>query len=221
MQMFTDPSSNPFHPAPINTVVDLIRKRAERMPDHLAYEFLVDGDDEVQRLTYQAVEQQVRAIASILRETCDLGDRVLILHPPGLSYITAFLGCLYGGLIAVPAYPPRRNRSVGRILSQIKDARPKMAVTTQGILKLLKPRILEFPELRTVQWLLSDRLNGSAPETFTPEPLAAESLAFLQYTSGSTAEPKGVIIVISIPNRTVERSFGYRRTTIWGCFRAS
>ncbi len=194
MQMFTDPSPNPFHPEPIGTVVDLMRKRAERMPDHLAYEFLVDGDDEIQRLTYQAVEQQARAIASILRETCDLGDRVLILHPPGLSYITAFLGCLYGGLIAVPAYPPRRNRSVGRILSQIKDAQPKMAVTTQGILKLLKPRILEFPELRTVQWLLSDRLDGSAPKTFTPEPLAAESLAFLQYTSGSTAEPKGVMI---------------------------
>lgn len=177
-----------------STTIDLLQWRATQQPNKIAYEFLQDGNDESLTLTYGELSQQARAIAQALRNVCELGDRALILHPPGLSYIAAFFGCLYGGVIAVPAYPPRRNRSVDRILAILKDAQPKVAVTTQNILALLKPRILEIPELRTVQWLLSDRLDSSAPVTFEPPIVAAESLAFLQYTSGSTAEPKGVMI---------------------------
>ena len=183
----------PFLPEEIQTVSDLLQYRASETPDRLAYEFLTDGDQERETITYGQLARQARAFAMSLGQWCQPGDRVLILQPPGLGYLTTFFGCLLGGFIAVPAYPPRKNRSVDRILSILKDATPKVAVTTQAILKILKPRIIELPELRKVNWVLSDRLSNESPEQ--PENItAATEIAFLQYTSGSTGNPKGVMV---------------------------
>src|SRR5579859_4972793 len=98
--------------AEFSTLVELLRWRAFDQPDQKAYIFLADGEEEYS-LTYGELDRQSRAIGALLQRLDAMGERVLLLYPPGLDYISAFFGCLYAGSIAVPAYPPHSNRSVG------------------------------------------------------------------------------------------------------------
>src|SRR5688500_11660646 len=93
-----------------STFVDLVRTRARLHPERVAYVFLSNGETEETTLTYGELDQQARAVGAWLQSLTSRGDRVLLLYPPGIEYITAFFGCLYAGVIAVPAYPPRHNR---------------------------------------------------------------------------------------------------------------
>src|SRR4051812_39367422 len=88
------------------TLVELCWRRAEASPDRLAYTFLLDGESEEAHLTYGGLDLRARAIGARLQELGAGGERVLLLYPPGLEYVSAFLGCLYAGAVAVPAYPP-------------------------------------------------------------------------------------------------------------------
>lgn len=97
-----------------NTLVELLRWRADQQPDSLAYRFLQDGDSEIVSITYAELDQRARAIGAWLESLSSAGERALLLYPPGLEYIASFFGCLYAGLTAVPAYPPRLNRPVPR-----------------------------------------------------------------------------------------------------------
>ncbi len=92
------------------TLVELLRRRARHEPRRAAYTFLTDGEEV--HLTYGELDRRARAIAALLQEMGAGGERVLLLYPPGLDYIAAFFGCLYAGAVAVPAYPPRLNRSL-------------------------------------------------------------------------------------------------------------
>lgn len=93
------------------SLVDLLRLRAGNQPNRLAYRFLEDGENASAELTYQALDLRARIIGSRLRSVAASGERMLVLYPPGPEYIAAFFGCLYAGAVAVPAYPPRLNRS--------------------------------------------------------------------------------------------------------------
>lgn len=90
----------------VATLVDLACQRSLQSPDQYAYTFLVDGEIEAAKLTYAELDRQARAIAVQLIEMGASGKRALLLYPPGLEYVAAFFGCLYAGVIAVPAYPP-------------------------------------------------------------------------------------------------------------------
>ena len=94
------------------TIVDLLRQRAAYRPHDRAFTFLVDGENEELNITYAELDQKARTIGAWLMDQGMSGKRVLLLYPSGLDFIAAFMGCLYGGAIAVPAYPPRKNRSV-------------------------------------------------------------------------------------------------------------
>jgi amino acid adenylation domain-containing protein len=172
------------------TLASLLRGRAGERPGRVAFTFLADGEAEGERLTYGELDRRARTIAAALRESLAPGDRALLLYPPGLEFIAAFFGCLYAGVIAVPAYPPRLNdRSQGRLRAVARDAEPLAALTTASI--LTAAAALPIPELAAVRWIATDALEASAIELPEPDP---ESIAFLQYTSGSTSTPKGVMV---------------------------
>lgn len=176
-----------------STLVELLRHRAAERPDSRGYTFLADGETEELSLTYGELEQRARAIGGWLQSGGMAGERVLLLYPPGLDFITAFFGCLYAGAVAVPAYPPRQNQHLRRIQSILSDAQPKAALVTAGVAAKLDPALAEMPDLQRLAWLVTDGEPGAAGEWHEPS-AGADSLAFLQYTSGSTGTPKGVML---------------------------
>jgi acyl-CoA synthetase (AMP-forming)/AMP-acid ligase II len=182
------------YPFNSQTLVELLIHRGSHQPDQTAYQFLVDGEIEIVSLTYSQLDQQAKTIAAQLQSYCTPGERALLLYQPGLDYISAFFGCLYAGVIAVPAYPPRPNRSLSRLQAMLENAQATVALTTQSILTQLQRRFVEEPEFKTLHWLTTETLNLELAAQWQPPHLTSETLAFLQYTSGSTADPKGVMI---------------------------
>ena len=179
---------------PTATLVDILRYRASERPKQNVYTFLMDGESQEANLSYEELEQKAKAIAAYLQSICSPQERVLLLYPPGLDYIEAFFGCLYAGVIAIPAYPPRPNRSLSRLQSIINDAQATLALTNKTILTSLERKLAHAPELTRLKWLATDNLDVDLSEDYQEMAISANSLAFLQYTSGSTAQPKGVKI---------------------------
>jgi 8-amino-7-oxononanoate synthase len=177
-----------------SNLVDLLRHRASHQGGDTAFMFLPDGDGAELMVTHEQLDRQARAIASMLQSMDLKGERALLLYPAGLDFIAAFFGCLYAGVIAVPAYPPRRNRNMSRVEAIADDAEAKVALTTQGVLERVQMVIHDTRDLKQLHWLATDRLpDGLEAEWQNPD-VHGDTMAFLQYTSGSTGTPKGVIL---------------------------
>lgn len=173
-----------------SSLIDLLQYRASKTPERTAFIFLEDGESETARITYDELHQRARTIGSWLQLHKATGGRVLLLYPSGLDYIASLFGCMYAGAIAVPAYPPSHNRGLDRLEGIINDAQPAFALTTKDIHS--KAELLdEFREMKIVE---TDRIDKSFAEFWFHPLLSERSLAFLQYTSGSTATPKGVML---------------------------
>nr|AXN93578.1 PuwC [Cylindrospermum moravicum CCALA 993]AXN93587.1 PuwC [Cylindrospermum alatosporum CCALA 994] len=177
-----------------STFVELLRYRAISQPDKIAFTFLQDGETETGSLTYQALDQQAKAIAVQLESVVAKGDRAIMLYPSGLEFITAFFGCLYAGVVAIPAYPPRRNQNLFRLQSIVTDAQATVALTTAALSSDLKQWFNQNSELATVKWLVTDEIDSNLASVWQQPELNSNTLAFLQYTSGSTGTPKGVMV---------------------------
>ena len=132
------PNSEPGFRA--SSLVELLRGRALQRPDSLAYKFLIDGEGDEVNITYSQLDRRARSIAALLQDEGAAGERALLLYPPGLEYIEAFFGCLYAGVVAVPAYPPRLNRPSPRIQAMVADAQATVALTTGQILGKIERR---------------------------------------------------------------------------------
>lgn len=178
----------------VATLVDLLRYRAMHQSEQTAYDFFADGESQTASLTYAELDQAARAVAALLQSLGCVGQPVLLLYPPDLEYIVAFLGCVYAGAIAVPAYPPRPNRSLERLQVMIQDAEAQVALTHTSVLSGLERRFAEYPFLKKLQWLATDNLATDLAEVWQPPVVTAADLALLQYTSGSTGNPKGVMV---------------------------
>ncbi|HEY2739865.1 MAG TPA: AMP-binding protein, partial [Thermoanaerobaculia bacterium] len=179
------------------TLIETLRQRASRQAEKVAYRFLADGEDEVASLTFVDLDRRARALGAFLQQQGATGERALLLYPPGLEFVVSFLGCLYGGVVAVPAYPPRTNRPDARLAAIVKDARPRLALTTPALADLAKDFAAHVPGLRDLQWVATEETDQQLADLWVPhaDPAAVpESTAFLQYTSGSTATPKGVMV---------------------------
>src|SRR5262249_5170012 len=122
------------------------------------------------------------------------GERALLLYPPGLQYVAAFFGCLYAGVVAIPAYPPRLNRHMSRLHAIATDAQASLVLGTEDSHTKAQMGLAQSPELKTIRWLLTDHLNDSLADEWQEPKIGGNTTAFLQYTSGSTASPKGVIV---------------------------
>ncbi|RLS80683.1 MAG: aminotransferase class I/II-fold pyridoxal phosphate-dependent enzyme, partial [Planctomycetota bacterium] len=176
------------------TIVDLLRQRAAYRPHDRAFTFLVDGEHEELNITYAQLDRKARAVGAWLMDKGMVGKRVLLLYPSGLDFIAAFMGCLYGGAIAVPAYPPRKNRSVERIEAIAVDADASVALTTRDVLDRFDSLRAAAPSLEHLIWKVDSELEPSWAERWDRPDIDGDTLAFLQYTSGSTGTPKGVML---------------------------
>ena len=176
------------------TIVDLLRQRAAYRPHDRAFTFLVDGENEELNITYAELDRKARALGAWLLSEGMAGKRVLLLYPSGLDFIAAFMGCLYGGAIAVPAYPPRKNRSVERIEAIAADADASVALTTRDVVDRFDALRATAPSLEHLIWKVDSELDVSWADRWERPDIDGSTLAFLQYTSGSTGTPKGVML---------------------------
>jgi 8-amino-7-oxononanoate synthase len=177
-----------------SNLVELLRHRARCQPHDIAFTYLVDGEHDEVHLTYLELDRQARAIGAWLESQDLAGERALLLYPAGLEFIAAFFGCLYGGVIAVPVYPPRRNRSLNRIQAIADDAGAKIALTTDVVLDRVLPLIDDTPHLKQLIWLATCSVPAAMEDQWDMPDVHGDTLAFLQYTSGSTGTPKGVVL---------------------------
>jgi acyl-CoA synthetase (AMP-forming)/AMP-acid ligase II/acyl carrier protein len=175
-----------------STFVDILRCRSCTQSDVEAFIFLQDGEKQEATLTYQELDRRSRAIASQLQVLGFSGERALLLYPPGLDYLIAFFGCLYAGVVAVPAYPPRNQRNTPRIQAILTDAQVCVALTTTAIFPTVQSLLRE--NTNSLQWLTTDNLEQGIEENWQEPEIDRDTLAFLQYTSGSTGMPKGVML---------------------------
>ena len=176
------------------TLVEMVRHRARTQPGDIAFSYLVDGELEQVDLTYTELDRQARAIGAWLMSQGLTGERALLLYPAGLDFIVGFFGCLYAGVVAVPVYPPRRNRSMERIQAIADDAEAKVALTTNTVLARVERLIDETPHLKQLTWLDTCHVPDGLDGQWRQPDIHGETLAFLQYTSGSTGTPKGVML---------------------------
>jgi amino acid adenylation domain-containing protein len=177
-----------------STVVELLRYRSIEQANTEAFTFLHDGEAQAATLTYQELDRHSRAIASQLQTLGLSGERALLLYPPGIDYLPAFFGCLYAGLVAVPAYPPRNQRNTPRILAILQDSQTAVILTTTAILAQLKSLLADKFDINNLLWVTTDNLTPGIEEGWQEPFINTDTLAFLQYTSGSTGTPKGVMV---------------------------
>ncbi len=170
------------------TLVDAIRAHARQRPDAPACTFLADGEAEAGELTYRQLDLRVRAVAAYLRAIAEPGDRALLLYPPGLEFVTALLACLFAGVVAVPTFPPRARRGDDRLRAVAADAGPTVVLTESSLLDAVAAGSGKLRVFATDQVPSTGAGGWHRPE------LSADQPAFLQYTSGSTATPKGVVV---------------------------
>jgi acyl-CoA synthetase (AMP-forming)/AMP-acid ligase II len=200
-----------------SNLIDLLQYRAKNQSEQVAYRFISQGISEIDRITYQELDRQAKAIAALLQTTSTLGERALLLYPPGLEFITAFFGCLYAGVIAVPAYPLKRNQNMSRLQALITEAQAKIALTTASLLTNIESRFVDQPEFQKLHWLTSDNIATELESSWLKPKVTSNTLAFLQYTSGSTGTPKGVMIThgnLLHNEHMIAKAFGHTSNTV-------
>lgn len=178
------------------TLVELVRARADAHPDR-GYHFQSDGTDVTESLSYGELERDARKVAATLqRNAVAKGSRVVLLYPTGLEFVRAFWGCFYAGAIAVPVPPPhpvRPARTVARLRTIVEDCRPDVVLTSSALLSAWQAVLAIAPELASTKVLVTDGTDAD-PGDWKPVSASSSDIAVLQYTSGSTRDPRGVMI---------------------------
>ncbi|GAA3769238.1 fatty acyl-AMP ligase [Streptomyces coacervatus] len=182
------------------SLVDLLTEHATQQPDRTAYRYLVTGDcdGEIQEISYARLLRRSRAVAAWLQERGLAGSRAMLLHPPGLEFISGYLGCLCAGVIAVPGVPPQgrahNHRALTRMKRLLADADAKVILAGREVIAALGGMAEHLPELADITCIATEDIPEEAADAWRAPDLTPDSVAFLQYTSGSTSAPKGVAV---------------------------
>ncbi|WP_328393125.1 fatty acyl-AMP ligase [Streptomyces sp. NBC_00390] len=183
-----------------SSLVDLLTTHASQQPDRTAYRYLVTGDcdGEIQDLSYGRLADRSRAVAAWLQARGLAGSRAMLLYPPGLEFICGYLGCLSAGVVAVPGVPPQgrsqNHRAVTRMRRLIADADAKVILGGREVIAALGAMVEHLPELDGITCVATEDIPDDAADSWREPDLTADSVAFLQYTSGSTSAPRGVMV---------------------------
>ncbi|MFL5257594.1 MAG: fatty acyl-AMP ligase [Rhodopila sp.] len=174
------------------SVSALLARQAETLGDRRAFIFLPERGDGRPELSYTALHRRAEALAARLLRKASPGDRAVLLFPPGLDFVVAFYGCLAAGVIGVPLMLPRRAGARDSSAAILADCRPRLALTSPEV-AVARPDVLER-FAGALEWLTVSALEDEpAPDAALPAP-GRDAVALLQYTSGSTSSPKGVMV---------------------------
>ena len=178
------------------SILNILDHHAAEQPDRLAFASLQNGATPSATLTFGQLRQSVISAAEHLQTLAARGERVVLLYDHPFEFLVPFLACLYAGLIAVPAPLPNTftaKRVLARMQGIFKDARPVLALTTGANIESLAEAYRELPDSSSLEWIATDQFPARA-ENWSPLEVESQDAAYLQYTSGSTSAPKGVVI---------------------------
>ncbi|MFL5658358.1 MAG: AMP-binding protein [Ktedonobacteraceae bacterium] len=183
-------------PFEASTLVELLCRRALQQPESRTYTFLIDGEVEGAHLTYADLNGRARAIGAVLQQRVERGSRAMLIYPADLEFTAAFFGCLYAGVIAVPTYPPqtRTKRSLAKLRSIMNDVQPSVVLTISSLSSMVESLFAQAQELQGIPLITTDDITNDLAEAWHDPAVDSNTLAFLQYTSGSTGMPKGVML---------------------------
>jgi acyl-CoA synthetase (AMP-forming)/AMP-acid ligase II len=176
-----------------DTLCDLLRDRAAQLGGKTAYTFLEDGEEIGEAVSYAELASRVLSLAALLQKKFLPGDRILLLYPASIDYMVAFLACLCAGIIAVPVFPPRGGKRNHRLEAIARDCTPRAAMVSSKKLLHVDEAMAASPELAELELVCTDSITAAQAQWVEPR-ISSDTIAFLQYTSGSTGMPKGVMV---------------------------
>lgn len=174
----------------LNHLLEVLDFRAQSQPNAIAYRFVAEGGH-LEDLNYAELAQKAKALASLIQKEVPLKEKVLISLDSSLEYLIGFFACIYAGVIPVTGFPPQRQRHLYRLEWMIKDSGAVGVITSSEI---LSKAVLESSLINSMKHITVDHIDLAQIDSWNPSSVSPDDLAFLQYTSGSTSNPKGVMV---------------------------